>query len=794
LEAFVLPVLNPDPNALVNVQQTAFSSDVLGRWVCSTWPEVSNNGGDPFDVVVIGAGMFGGYIADKLYRRSEQLGLRVLVIDAGSFLLPTHIQNLPRLGLGGPKEQVVATNAQDPGTQNLVWGHPWHSNQAFPGLAYCVGGRSLFWGGWSPRLTAADLGPRPSNEAAWPADAANYLVSNYREVEIEMGAWPTADYISGPLYNQLAARFKDVIGAGQLVWGAGQSVSEDDPLTAPLAVQGQTPDSGLFPYDKYSSAFLLFDAIREDIGRRWRDNIDAWRHLMLLPRAQAVSLTTSGNRVTEIELRVNDQQQFLRPPLLSRDCTVVLAASTIESTRLALDSLPAPAIGVSRMGSNLMAHLRSDITARIRRSAIPGLPVQAQSLEIAALLVRGATSDGHEYHMQVTASGGSTSDDNLFTSVPDVDVLENLRANQDPAWIPMTFRVIGQMIGDPSAQPGDTKKSWVDLARQIDPRTNRPRAWVHLEPSDADMAAWQEMENAAVAFAKAVAGSPADIQNIAINRNGIGTTHHEAGTLWMGSPGQSVTDSVGRLHHIANAYVAGPALFPVMGSANPSLTATTLARLTADAIITSRTPPASPAFKPLFTGSRQGWQMSGGGDFLTLFGSILEAKPNGLGVFWYTREEFRNFVLKVDWLSFNPTTNVAGGRADNSGILFRFPALNASDPANDWKRASNKGYEIQIDDMGFNPDTGNNFSPLHQTGAVYALAASSTVASKPAGQWNTFEIEATGTAIKVTLNGQLVTNYSIPVNNSRLRTGHVGLQCHTGNVQFQNVMIRALPN
>jgi hypothetical protein len=64
----------------------------------------------------------------------------------------------------------------------------------------------------------------------------------------------------------------------------------------------------------------------------------------------------------------------------------------------------------------------------------------------------------------------------------------------------------------------------------------------------------------------------------------------------------------------------------------------------------------------------------------------------------------------------------------------------------------------------------------------------------PAGQWNAFEIEATNTLIKVTLNGQLVTNYSIPAGTSRLPAGHIGLQCHTGNVQFQNVMIRSLPN
>src|SRR4051794_41978276 len=110
----MLPLLNPDPQATVDVQQTAFSHDVLGRWCCATWNEVSNNGGDPFDVVVIGAGMFGGYIADKLYRRAQNIGLRVLVVDAGSFLLPTHTQNLPRLGVKGPTQQGVCSDGPEP--------------------------------------------------------------------------------------------------------------------------------------------------------------------------------------------------------------------------------------------------------------------------------------------------------------------------------------------------------------------------------------------------------------------------------------------------------------------------------------------------------------------------------------------------------------------------------------------------------------------------------------------------------------------------------------------------------
>ena len=42
------------------------------------------------------------------------------------------------------------------------------------------------------------------------------------------------------------------------------------------------------------------------------------------------------------------------------------------------------------------------------------------------------------------------------------------------------------------------------------------------------------------------------------------------------------------------------------------------------------------------------------------------------------------------------------------------------------------------------------------TGAVYQLAPATKLASKPRGEWNTFEIEAIGPNIKVKLNGEAV--------------------------------------
>ena len=139
-----------------------------------------------------------------------------------------------------------------------------------------------------------------------------------------------------------------------------------------------------------------------------------------------------------------------------------------------------------------------------------------------------------------------------------------------------------------------------------------------------------------------------------------------------------------------NAYVAGPTVFPVIGSANPSLTAATLARRTADAIVASRTISPDPAFKPLFTGSRQGWVMPGGGDFAALFGSILEATPNGLascGIPERYSEALRSGL--IGFLSIPPQTYQVGARiirGFSSDFLLSMP----SDPANDWKLASDK--------------------------------------------------------------------------------------------------------
>src|SRR5450631_4723426 len=177
-----------------DVQRTTLGVDVLSRFVCSTWDEATANSTRQFDAIVIGAGMFGGYCAEKIFRLGAASNLKILVLDAGPFLIPTHVQNLPNIGLNVPGE---INPANDPGVaRELVWGIPWRSNVKFIGQAYCVGGKSLYWGGWCPRLLANDL-------TAWPPTVATYLNQNYPILEQQTGVTDRTEFIQGALYNVL---------------------------------------------------------------------------------------------------------------------------------------------------------------------------------------------------------------------------------------------------------------------------------------------------------------------------------------------------------------------------------------------------------------------------------------------------------------------------------------------------------------------------------------------------------------------------------------------------------------
>ena len=182
--------------------------------------------------------------------------------------------------------------------------------------------------------------------------------------------------------------------------------------------------------------------------------------------------------------------------------------------------------------------------------------------------------------------------------------------------------------------------------------------------------------------------------------------------------------------------------------------------------------------KSLLTPGLQGWKMAGAGGFRASGEGDGIESYGGPGILWYSEQEFADFVLHVRWRLTNGD--------DNSGVFIRTPAL-GSGP----QPAIEEGYEIQIDDRGVDPQTGQFDSALHLTGAVYGLAPAIANASGPVGIWNDFEIAAQGPAISVTLNDVPVAQLD---RGTRRRRGFIGLQAHHDGsaVQFQTLEIRVL--
>jgi GMC oxidoreductase len=564
--------INPPPD----VQRTTLGLDALGRYVCNTWDEATSSSSRSFDAVVIGAGMFGGYCADKIYRLGAGQGLKVLVLDAGPFLLPTHVQNLPNLALYPPDP--ITPGSDNGVARNLVWGTAWRGNVPFVGQAYCVGGKSLFWGGWCPRLLATDL-------ASWPPSVAQYLNQNYPLLEQQTGVADDTQFIQGPLFALLKQRSAAAIAANSVP-------NLDSVEIAPLAVQGQSPASGLFAFDKYSSITLLIDAVRDAASQP-----DSQRRLFVVPNCHVTKLNVTSSSISSVQVNVSGATQILpiRP-----NCPVILALGTMESTRLALNSFPTSPSnpGAELMGRNLMAHWRSNIFVKIKRSALDPGNTLPNLLQTGALLVRGSTAAG-KFHVQVTASAdpGGNSDALLYSMIPDIDQLDVTLASQQSGWISIGFRGVSQMIGDQTSSVPNPSGRWINLSPFETDEYGMPRAYVQLTTTATEDSLANDMDAAILGLANQLAGNdPTCIQIVSRNRDGLGTTYHEAGTLWMGTdPSKSVTDSNGRFHNVGNAFCSDQSLFPTVGSVNPTLTGLVLGRKVSEAAVALATGQPAPA-------------------------------------------------------------------------------------------------------------------------------------------------------------------------------------------------------
>ncbi|NJO03677.1 MAG: DUF1080 domain-containing protein [Bacteroidia bacterium] len=195
----------------------------------------------------------------------------------------------------------------------------------------------------------------------------------------------------------------------------------------------------------------------------------------------------------------------------------------------------------------------------------------------------------------------------------------------------------------------------------------------------------------------------------------------------------------------------------------------------------SACPALAQKWKPLFNGKDlTGWQHVGDGAFVIEDGMLKT--EGGMGLLYYQKKPIENSVIRVVYK--NP-------EGKNAGVFIRIPEA----PTEAWMPV-NKGYEVQIDDRG---------DDYHVTGVLYSLTEAKAKPSKP-GEWNTMEITLDGNRTMVTVNGELVTDYTEgqpvpekekdyePERGPRPAKGYIGLQNHGAEdvVYFKEVSIRPL--
>ncbi|MBM4043254.1 MAG: DUF1080 domain-containing protein, partial [Planctomycetes bacterium] len=106
-----------------------------------------------------------------------------------------------------------------------------------------------------------------------------------------------------------------------------------------------------------------------------------------------------------------------------------------------------------------------------------------------------------------------------------------------------------------------------------------------------------------------------------------------------------------------------------------------------------------------------------------------------------------------------------------------------------------RGHEIQIlDDYS---DGHKNLKPCQYHGSIYCKVPAKRGATKPAGEWNTQEIQVKGTQWTVTVNGQVIVDCDISKEAglegvAKRAKAPIGFMGHGCRVEFRNLRVKEL--
>ncbi|MFG0263241.1 MAG: DUF1080 domain-containing protein, partial [Novipirellula sp. JB048] len=156
-----------------------------------------------------------------------------------------------------------------------------------------------------------------------------------------------------------------------------------------------------------------------------------------------------------------------------------------------------------------------------------------------------------------------------------------------------------------------------------------------------------------------------------------------------------------------------------------------------------------------------GWEIAGDANWRIEDGTIVvdQGDPSLL-------------CTSVPWMDYELTLEFNAEESTNSGVFLRTP-LEVEDPATEC-------YEVNI---------AGDDHPFPTGSVVQRQKVSEQVPAQASEPWRTMHIRLEGNELQVTLDDQLVCEYT---DDAALATGRIGLQHNEGRVAFRNLRLRPL--